>query len=77
VDHQEGAVDGVAMSETTHAEGQVRSDRHESLAEQIERRRLEPIQSVDELRDDEIWESDEELQEFLDQLYESRRSGMG
>jgi hypothetical protein len=71
------AVEVAGVSEVTHAGEPRRSARPESLAEQIARRGLPPLQSLDELRDDEIWESDEELREFLDQLYESRRSGLG
>ena len=65
------------VSEVPHAGEPRRPARPESLAEQIARLNPQPIQSLDELRDDEIWESEEELQEFLEQLYESRRSGLG
>lgn len=50
--------------------------RPETVDEQIRRKGIQPIESVDELACDGIWESDEELQEFLDQLYKWRRSGM-
>lgn len=48
----------------------------ESVAEQIRRKGIKPLRSADDLRAD-VWESDEELQEFLEHLYESRRSGLG
>ena len=44
----------------------------ESLDEQARRKGARPIQSVAELRDDDIFESDEELQAFLDDLDRSR-----
>jgi len=44
----------------------------ESLDDQARRKGARPIQSVDELRDDDIFESDEELQAFLDDLDRSR-----
>lgn len=44
----------------------------ESLDEQARRKGARPLQSVDELRDDEIFESDEELQAFLEDLDRSR-----
>jgi hypothetical protein len=36
---------------------------------------VRPFQSADELARDGIWESDEELDAFLADLYESRRAG--
>jgi hypothetical protein len=44
----------------------------ESLDEQARRKGARPLQSVDELRDDDIFESDEELQAFLEDLDRSR-----
>jgi hypothetical protein len=40
------------------------------------RRGIRPIESVDELARDDIFESDEELDAFLADLYASRRSGL-
>jgi hypothetical protein len=46
-------------------------------AEELARRQgVRPIQSVDELARPDLFESDEELDEFLADLYESRRTGM-
>jgi hypothetical protein len=45
----------------------------ESIADQIRRKGIRPIRSADELRAD-VFRSDAELQEFLDDLYASRRS---
>jgi transcriptional regulator with XRE-family HTH domain len=44
----------------------------ESLDEQARRKGARPLRSVDELRDDEVFESDEELRAFLDDLDRSR-----
>jgi hypothetical protein len=45
--------------------------------EELARRQgVRPITSVDELVEPEAFESDEELDEFLADLYESRRSGL-
>jgi len=46
----------------------------ESLDEQARRKGARPLRSVDELRDDEVFESEEELRAFLDYLDRSRRS---
>ena len=64
------------VSEVPHAGEPPHTAPPESVAEQIRRKGVKPLRSADELRAD-VWESDEELQEFLDQLYESRRSGLG
>jgi hypothetical protein len=46
-------------------------------AEELARRQgVRPIASVDELARPGLFESDEELDEFLDDLYASRRAGM-
>lgn len=43
--------------------------------ELVRRQGVRPIGSADELARDGIWESDEELDAFLADLYESRRTG--
>jgi hypothetical protein len=48
--------------------------RHESLDEQVRRRGLKPIQSVDDLRCEGVFDTDEELDEFLAFTYAARRS---
>jgi hypothetical protein len=69
-------VEVAGVSEVTHAGEPRRSAQPESVAEQIRRKGIKPLRSANDLRAD-VWESDEELQEFLDHLYESRRSGLG
>lgn len=46
----------------------------ESLDEQAQRKGAHPLRSADELRNDEVWESDEELAEFLAYLDAARQS---
>jgi hypothetical protein len=48
----------------------------ESLDEQVRRRGLHPIASVDELARDDVFESDEELDAFLAHLYASRHADL-
>lgn len=50
------------------------SRRHESLDEQVRRRGLKPIRSVDDLACEGIFDTDEELDEFLAFTYAARRS---
>ncbi|HVQ89560.1 MAG TPA: hypothetical protein VMU51_00870 [Mycobacteriales bacterium] len=51
----------------------MRSAGRESLDEQAHRKGAHPLRSVDDLRNDEIWESDEELAEFLAHLDAARQ----
>ena len=44
--------------------------------EQIRQQGIQPIASVDELAFPGVWESDEELEEFLADLYASRRANI-
>jgi hypothetical protein len=69
-------VEVAGVTRSTHAGEPRHTAPPESVAEQIRRKGIKPLRSADELRAD-VWESDEELQEFLDHLYESRRSGLG
>jgi hypothetical protein len=48
----------------------------ESLDEQVQRRGLRPISSAADLACDGAFESDEELDEFLTDLYASRRANL-
>jgi hypothetical protein len=50
--------------------------RHVPAAEQARRQGVRPIQTVEELVFPEVWESDEELDEFLADLYASRRAAL-
>jgi hypothetical protein len=47
-----------------------------STEELARRQGVKPIKSVDELPQPDLWESDEEYEAFLADLYASRRSGL-
>lgn len=49
---------------------------HVTAEEQIRRQGIQPIASVDELAFPDVWESDQELDDFLADLYASRRASM-
>jgi hypothetical protein len=49
---------------------------HVPAEEQIRQQGIQPITSVDELAFPGAWESDEELDEFLADLYASRRANV-
>jgi hypothetical protein len=48
--------------------------RHVPAAEQVRRQGVRPIESVEELVFPGVWESDQELDEFLADLYASRHA---
>jgi hypothetical protein len=50
--------------------------RRESLDEQVHRRGLKPIRSVDDLACDGVFESDEELDAFLAWVYAERHANL-
>jgi hypothetical protein len=52
------------------------SSKHVSAEELARRNGLQPIESVDELARPGLFESDEDLDEFLADVYASRRAGM-
>jgi hypothetical protein len=49
---------------------------HVSAEEQVRQQGVQPIVSVDELAFPGVWESDEELHDFLADLYASRRANI-
>jgi hypothetical protein len=49
---------------------------HVPVAELARRQGVRPIESVDELARPDLFESDEELNEFLADLYASRHTGL-
>lgn len=50
--------------------------RRESLDEQVRRRGLRPITSVEEMARDDVFESDQELDEFLAHVYAERHANL-
>jgi hypothetical protein len=49
---------------------------HVPAEEQVRWQGISPISTVDELAFPDVWESDEELREFLAELYASRRASL-
>jgi hypothetical protein len=49
---------------------------HVPIAELVRNQGIKPITSVDELVEPETFESDEELEDFLTDLYATRRAGL-
>lgn len=69
-------MEAAAMSASSADHGAYPQDEGQIPVEELARRQgVRPIKSVDELARDGIWESDEELDAFLADLYESRRAG--
>jgi hypothetical protein len=52
------------------------SDAHVPIEELARRQGVEPVQSLDDLACPELWDSAEEYERFLADLYASRRSGL-
>jgi hypothetical protein len=52
----------------------VTADTRESLEEQAHRKGVRPIRSVHDLARDGVWESDQELDAFLDHVRASRQA---
>lgn len=52
------------------------SDAHVPIEELARRQGVEPVGSLDDLACPELWDSDEEYERFLADLYASRRSGL-
>jgi hypothetical protein len=52
------------------------SDDHVPIEGLARRQGLEPVQSLGDLACPELWDSDEEYEQFLADLYASRRSGL-
>lgn len=65
------------MNSAEHADVAGRPAAPESVDEQVRRKGLRPLRSMDELRDDEIWQSGEELTEFIAYLDASRHAQLG
>jgi hypothetical protein len=65
----------VTTDESAHA-GYSATDEHVSVEELARRQGVRPIESVDDMARPDLFGSDEELEEFLADLYASRRSGL-
>lgn len=65
------------MNSAEHADAAGRPAAPESVEEQVRRKGLRPLRSMDELRDEEIWRPGEELTEFLAYLDATRHARLG
>jgi hypothetical protein len=70
----------VAMASGDHAERSVRPSgppqQRATLDEQVRHRGLRPVQSVEEMARDDVFESDEELDAFLAHVYAERHANL-
>jgi hypothetical protein len=69
----------VAMAPSEAAEtgrSPKRGARRESLDEQVRRRGLRPVTSVEEMARDDVFESDDELDAFIAHVYAERHSNL-
>lgn len=64
------------MSTTPEAAEHWSADDFIPTEELVRRQGIEPIRTVDDLAQPDPWESEEEYQEFLADLYASRRSSV-
>jgi hypothetical protein len=64
------------MTSTPERPAQWPADDFVPIEELARRQGIEPITSIDELAEPDLWESDEEYEEFLADLYASRRVGL-
>ena len=54
--------------------GESPGTRPESIDEQVKRKGIRPVESVEDMTQDGVFESDEELEEFLAHVYAARHS---
>jgi len=54
----------------------VATDDHVPIEELARRQGAKPVESLDDLACPELWDSDEEYEQFLADLYASRRAGL-
>jgi hypothetical protein len=56
--------------------GESPEDRPESIEEQVRRKGIRPVESVEDMAQDGIFESDEELEQFLAHVYAARHADL-
>lgn len=54
--------------------GESPESRPESIEEQVRRKGIRPVQVIEDMAQDGIFESDEEVEQFLDHVYAARRA---
>ena len=50
--------------------------RSESIEEQVRRKGIRPVESMEDMAQDGVFESDEELEQFLAHVYAARRADL-
>lgn len=66
----------VAMRDISPGEALTPPSEHVPIEELASRQGVEPVDSLDDLACPDLWDSDEEYERFLADLYASRRSGL-
>ena len=56
--------------------GESPETRPESIDEQVRRKGIRPVESVEDMTQDGVFESDEELEQFLAHVYADRRADL-
>jgi hypothetical protein len=56
--------------------GEPPGDRPESIEEQVRRKGIRPVESVEDMAQDGVFESDEELEQFLAHVYAARHADL-
>jgi hypothetical protein len=56
--------------------GESPETRHESIDEQVQRKGIRPVDSVEDMAQDGVFESDEELEQFLMHVYAARHADL-
>jgi hypothetical protein len=56
--------------------GEPPGDRPESIEEQVRRKGIRPVDSVEDMAQDGVFESDEELEQFLAHVYAARHADL-
>jgi hypothetical protein len=66
----------IPVSTSSAHEHQPAAPETESLAEQLQRKNVQPIRSAEDLACEGIFDDDEELDEFLAHIYSDRRAAL-
>jgi len=56
--------------------GESPAARPESIEEQVRRKGIRPVESVEDMAQDGVFESDEEVEQFLAHVYAARRADL-
>lgn len=56
--------------------GESPAARSESIEEQVRRKGIRPVESMEDMAQDGVFESDEELEQFLAHVYAARRADL-